>query len=178
MWRTVRPALGTAASAGLDVPSAMSAYPEPVVELRRCPICERSSELQQHTEATSATHHPVAKPRDRAKEAGAATAVRRGILHRVVRTGTPAGACRLVPFQFPEFISRGLPVHESRPRIGRRTCFHVRCRGGATSVCRCRISACETAARVWQRNKHVSCFARPCSRARAVGCRECSRANA
>ena len=142
------------------------------------PISERSSELQQHTEAEAATIHPVAKPRDRAKEADAARAGRRGILHRVVCTGTPAGACRRCPFRFPECISRGLPDHESRPHIGRRTRFRASGRRVATSVCRCENSACETAARAWQRNKHVSCVVASLQSREGSRCRECSRANA
>lgn len=178
MHRIARHTLGADVKASHHVPAAMSVDPEGAVELRRRPISERSSELQQHTEAEAATIHPVAKPRDRAKEADAARAGRRGILHRVVCTGTPAGACRCCPLPFPDFVFSGLPDHQSRPHIGRRTRSRVRCRRVATSVCRCRTSACETAARAWQRNKHVSCVVASLQSREGSRCRECSRANA
>lgn len=169
---------GAVATASHRVPPAMPIDTEGAFELRRRPISERSSELQQHTEAEAATIHPVAKPRDRTKEADAARAGRRDILHRVVCTGTPPRACRCCAFCFPEFISSGLPDHESRPHIGRRTRFRACCRGVATSACRCATSACETAARAWQRNKHSSCVVASLQSREGSRCRECSRANA
>ncbi len=169
---------GGAAMAGNGVPPAMPTYPEPAIALRRGPISERSSELQQQFEAEAATEHPVAKPRDRAKEAGAARAPRRIVLQRVVCAGTLPGACRCCAFQFSEFVYRGPTDHESRPCIDRRARHRVRCRCVATSACRCPTSARETAARGTQRDKHVSCVGASLQSREGSRCRECSRANA
>lgn len=79
---------------------------------------------------------------------------------------------------FPNSFLRGLTDHESRPCIRGRACLHVRRRCVVTSACRWRTSACETAARAWQRDKHVSCVGASLQSREGSRCRECSRANA